>query len=45
MNNYVNNNFVLQNITVLGVSKEPLSVRVNGFSFNNFFHNKTEQVS
>lgn len=45
INNYIDNNFVLQNVTILGVVNGPLSTQVNGFSFNHYFHNKTEQVS
>lgn len=45
MNNYIDNNFVLQNITILGVVHEPLNAKINGYSFNHYFYNKTEKVS
>lgn len=43
--NYANDNFVLQNITILGIIQGPLIVQVNGFPFSHYFYNKTEKVS
>lgn len=45
MNNYTDNRFVLQNITILGVIQGPLNAKINGYPFNHYFHNETEKVS
>lgn len=45
MNNYSDEETVLQHITIFGVQNEPTSAQVNGVIFNNFFYNKTEEVS
>ncbi|KAE9534562.1 hypothetical protein AGLY_008652 [Aphis glycines] len=44
MNGYINDKFVLQNITVLGIKQGPTSSQVNGIPFNSYYFNKTEQV-
>ena len=44
MNSYIDDNFVLQNITVLGVKQGPTNSQVNGVPFNGYYFNKTEQV-
>lgn len=44
MNSYIDDNFVLQNITILGIKQGPTSLQVNGIPFNSYYFNKTEQV-
>lgn len=44
MNNYIDDNFVLQNVTILGLRQEPTNSQVNGVKFNHYYFNKTEQV-
>jgi hypothetical protein len=44
MNNYNDNNCILQNITILGVVREPLNATINEYPFNHYFYNKTEKV-
>jgi len=44
MNGYINDKFVLQNITVLGIKQGPINSQVNGIPFNSYYFNKTEQV-
>ncbi|XP_060863594.1 lysosomal alpha-glucosidase-like isoform X3 [Metopolophium dirhodum] len=44
MNSYIDDNFVLQNITVLGIKQGPTNSQVNGIPFNGYYFNKTEQV-
>lgn len=46
MNNYIDNHFILQNITILGVKREPLNatIIVNEYPINHYFYNKTEKV-
>jgi len=44
MNNYIDDNFVLQNITILGIKQRPANSQVNGVPFNRHYYNKTEQV-
>lgn len=45
LQNYSDEKTVLQHITVFGVKNEPTNVQVNGVIYNNFFYNKTEEVS
>jgi len=44
MNSYIDDNFVLQNITVLGIKEGPTNSQVNGIPFKGYYFNKTEQV-
>ncbi|XP_060837223.1 lysosomal alpha-glucosidase-like [Rhopalosiphum padi] len=44
MNGYIDDNFVLQNITVLGIKEGPTNSQVNGIPFNSYYFNKTKQV-
>jgi len=44
MNGYIDDNFVLQNITVLGIKQRPSNSQVNGIPFNDYYFNKSEQV-
>lgn len=44
MNGYINDKFVLQNITILGIKQGPTSSQINGIPFNSYYFNKTEQV-
>jgi len=45
MNSYIDDNFVLQNITVLGIKQGPTNPQVNGIPFNGYYFNKTEKVT
>jgi hypothetical protein len=44
MNGYIDDNFVLQNITVLGIKEGPTNSQVNGIPLNSYYFNKTKQV-
>lgn len=43
-NSYIDDNFVLQNITILGIKQGPTNSLVNGIPFNGYYFNRTEQV-
>lgn len=44
INNYIDNHFILENVTILGIEKRPSSVKVNGVSFNQYSYKETQQV-